>query len=75
MTLEPWFGKYVQALRGVRRSPCTRTNNKNMHQQEQRDGETMIGSEIQIRAADGGTLTAYLALPATTPAPGLVVLP
>lgn len=34
-----------------------------------------MGQEIQITAADGGKFAAYLALPARTPAPGLVVLP
>ena len=34
-----------------------------------------MGTEIEITAADGQTFAAYLALPATLPAPGLVVLP
>ena len=34
-----------------------------------------MGEEIRITAADGGTFAAYLALPARTPAPGLIVLP
>jgi carboxymethylenebutenolidase len=34
-----------------------------------------MGHEIQITAADGGTFAGYLALPATTPAPGLILLP
>ncbi|MBS0523126.1 MAG: dienelactone hydrolase family protein [Proteobacteria bacterium] len=34
-----------------------------------------MGEEIRIIAADGGTFAGYLALPARTPAPGLIVLP
>lgn len=34
-----------------------------------------MGSDIQLTASDGGTFAGYLALPATLPAPGLVVLP
>ena len=34
-----------------------------------------MGEEIRITAADGGTFAGYLALPARTPAPGLIVLP
>lgn len=34
-----------------------------------------MGHEIEVTAADGGRFAAYLALPARTPAPGLVVLP
>jgi carboxymethylenebutenolidase len=34
-----------------------------------------MGTEIQLTAADGGTFAGYLALPASLPAPGLVVLP
>ena len=34
-----------------------------------------MGTEITVTAADGGTFTAYFALPATTPAPGIVLLP
>jgi len=34
-----------------------------------------VGEEIRITAADGGTFAGYLALPARTPAPGLIVLP
>lgn len=34
-----------------------------------------MGEEIRIKAADGGTFAAHLALPARTPAPGLIVLP
>jgi len=34
-----------------------------------------MGTEIIVTAADGGTFTAYFALPATTPAPGIVLLP
>lgn len=34
-----------------------------------------MGSEITLTAGDGATFAAYLALPATTPAPGIVVLP
>ena len=34
-----------------------------------------MGHEIQINAGDGGTFAGYLALPAETPAPGVVVLP
>lgn len=34
-----------------------------------------MGQEIEIAAADGGRFAAYLAAPATLPAPGLVVLP
>jgi carboxymethylenebutenolidase len=34
-----------------------------------------VGEEIRITAADGGTFAGYLALPARTPAPGLLVLP
>jgi carboxymethylenebutenolidase len=34
-----------------------------------------MGEEIRITAADGGTFAEYLALPARTPAPGLIVLP
>jgi carboxymethylenebutenolidase len=34
-----------------------------------------MGHEIEVTAADGGRFAAYLALPARTPAPGLVLLP
>ena len=34
-----------------------------------------MGEEIRITAADGATFAVYLALPARTPAPGLIVLP
>ena len=34
-----------------------------------------MGTDITVTAADGGTFAAYLALPATTPAPGIVLLP
>ena len=34
-----------------------------------------MGHEVQVTAADGGRFAAYLALPARTPAPGLVLLP
>ncbi|WP_422000195.1 dienelactone hydrolase family protein [Reyranella sp.] len=34
-----------------------------------------MGEEIRLTAADGGQFAAYLALPARTPAPGLVLLP
>ena len=34
-----------------------------------------MGEEIRLAAKDGGTFAAYLALPATLPAPALVVLP
>ena len=34
-----------------------------------------MGHEIQINAGDGDTFAGYLALPAETPAPGVVVLP
>lgn len=34
-----------------------------------------MGHEIEITAADGGQFAAYLAVPARTPAPGLIVLP
>ncbi len=34
-----------------------------------------MGEEIRVKAADGGTFAGYLALPARTPAPGLIVLP
>ena len=34
-----------------------------------------MGHEIQINAGDGGTFAGYLALPAETPAPGVLVLP
>jgi carboxymethylenebutenolidase len=34
-----------------------------------------MGQEIEISAADGGRFALYLALPRTTPAPGLVMLP
>jgi carboxymethylenebutenolidase len=34
-----------------------------------------MGSEIEIIAADGAAFAGYLALPKTTPAPGIVVLP
>jgi carboxymethylenebutenolidase len=34
-----------------------------------------MGTEIRITAADGGDFAAYLALPAVTPAPGIVLLP
>ena len=34
-----------------------------------------MGTEIIVTAADGGTFAAYFALPATTPAPGIVLLP
>src|SRR6188768_4155916 len=37
--------------------------------------ERTVGEEISITAADGGTFAAYLALPARTPAAGLIVLP
>jgi carboxymethylenebutenolidase len=37
--------------------------------------ERTVGEEIRITAADGGTFAGYLALPARTPAPGLIVLP
>jgi carboxymethylenebutenolidase len=37
--------------------------------------EETVGEEIRIKAADGGTFAGYLALPARTPAPGLIVLP
>src|SRR5437868_9391149 len=39
------------------------------------DLEKTVGEEIRITAADGGTFAGYLALPARTPAPGLIVLP
>ena len=34
-----------------------------------------MGHEIELTAADGGRFAAYLALPARTPAPGVVLLP
>ena len=34
-----------------------------------------MGTEIEITAADGQSFAAYLALPKTVPAPGLIVLP
>ncbi len=34
-----------------------------------------MGTEIRITAADGGDFAAYLALPAVTPSPGIVLLP
>ena len=34
-----------------------------------------MGTDITVTAADGGTFTAYFALPAKTPAPGIVLLP
>ena len=34
-----------------------------------------MGHEIQINAGAGGSFAGYLALPAETPAPGVVVLP
>ena len=34
-----------------------------------------MGEEIRLTASDGGKFAAYLALPARTPAPGLVLLP
>ena len=34
-----------------------------------------MGQEIMLTASDGGRFSAYLALPARLPAPGLVVLP
>ena len=34
-----------------------------------------MGQEIEIRAADGGSFAAHLALPGTVPGPGLIVLP
>jgi carboxymethylenebutenolidase len=34
-----------------------------------------MGDEIQIKSRDGKSFSAYLALPATTPAPGIVLLP
>ena len=34
-----------------------------------------MGTEIEIKAADGQSFAAYLALPKTVPAPGLIVLP
>ncbi len=34
-----------------------------------------MGQEIQLTASDGGRFAAYLAVPARTPAPGLVLLP
>lgn len=34
-----------------------------------------MGQDITITAADGGRFAAYLALPAVTPAPGLILLP
>ena len=34
-----------------------------------------MGQEIEINATDGGSFAAYLALPAKTPAPGIVLLP
>jgi carboxymethylenebutenolidase len=37
--------------------------------------EETMGQEITVTAADGGTFAAYLALPGTTPAPGIVLLP
>lgn len=42
---------------------------------DHRDLERTVGEEIRITAADGGTFAGYLALPARTPAPGLIVLP
>jgi carboxymethylenebutenolidase len=37
--------------------------------------EEAVGQEIQIKAADGGTFAGYLALPSSTRAPGVIVLP
>lgn len=34
-----------------------------------------MGSEIRVKARDGGEFAAYLALPSRTPAPGIVLLP
>ena len=34
-----------------------------------------MGTDIPLTAADGGTFAAYFALPAKTPAPGIVLLP
>jgi carboxymethylenebutenolidase len=34
-----------------------------------------MGREIELTAADGGVLAGYLALPESTPAPGLILLP
>jgi carboxymethylenebutenolidase len=34
-----------------------------------------MGQDIEITARDGGAFAAYLALPATVPAPGIVLLP
>ncbi|MBT5665563.1 MAG: dienelactone hydrolase family protein, partial [Rhodospirillaceae bacterium] len=34
-----------------------------------------MGQDIELTAADGKTFAGYLAVPATTPAPGLVLLP
>ena len=34
-----------------------------------------MGHEVTLTASDGGHFAAYLAVPARTPAPGLVVLP
>nr|MBC8239318.1 dienelactone hydrolase family protein [Alphaproteobacteria bacterium] len=34
-----------------------------------------MGQDIEINATDGGAFAAYLALPETTPAPGIVLLP
>ena len=34
-----------------------------------------MGREIEIKAATGGVFAAYLSLPETTPAPGIVLLP
>ena len=34
-----------------------------------------MGHEVQVTAADGGRFAAYLAVPARTPAPGIVLLP
>ncbi|MBS0220418.1 MAG: dienelactone hydrolase family protein [Proteobacteria bacterium] len=39
------------------------------------DLERTVGEEVRITAADGRTFAGYLALPARTPAPGLIVLP
>jgi carboxymethylenebutenolidase len=37
--------------------------------------ERIVGEEIRISAADGGTFASYLAVPTRAPAPGLIVLP
>ena len=34
-----------------------------------------MGQDIEIKATDGGAFAAYLALPESTPAPGIVLLP